>query len=122
MDVNSLEVNTLYVDGNVTRKAGQMAQEAEILPGAHGKGLYSGQGVMVYSNNGEANQDAFEQFDVESGVLAEWNGKDWKLVRRNQFVQVTGPGGISGDANPETDPIWATGWVLYQVITNWMKN
>jgi hypothetical protein len=77
VDVNSLNGNTLYVDGNVTRKAGQMAQEAELLPGAHGKGLYSGQGVMVYSNNGEANQAALEQFDVKSGVLAEWNGKDW---------------------------------------------
>lgn len=110
VDVNTLEVNTLYMDGNVNRKAGEMAQEAELLPGAHGKGLYSGQGVMVYSNNGEANQAALEQFDVESGVLAEWNGKDWKVVRRNQFVEVTGPGGIYGNTNPATDPIWATGW------------
>jgi hypothetical protein len=42
--------------------------------------------------------------------LAEWDGKDWKTVRRAQFVEVTGPGGIHGNANPETDPIWATGW------------
>lgn len=43
-------------------------------------------------------------------VLAEMDGKDWKVVRRNQFVEVTGPGGIYGNANPETDPLWATGW------------
>jgi hypothetical protein len=43
VDVNRLEVDTLYLDGNVTRKAGEMAQEAELLPGVHGKGLYSGQ-------------------------------------------------------------------------------
>jgi len=110
VDVNSLEVNTLYVDGNVKRKAGEMAQEAELLLGAHGKGLYSGQGVLVYSNNGETGEAALERFDVESGALYEWNGKDWKLIRRNQFVEVTGPGGIYGNANPETDPIWATGW------------
>jgi hypothetical protein len=110
VDVNSLDVNTLYVDGNVTRKAGQMVQEAELLLGAHGKGLYSGQGVLVYSNNGETGQAALERFDVEAGALYEWNGKDWKLVRRNQFVEVTGPGGIYGNANPATDPIWATGW------------
>jgi hypothetical protein len=110
VDFNSLDVNTLYVDGNVTRKAGQMAQEAELLLGAHGKGLYSGQGVLVYSNNGETGEAALERFDVESGALYEWNGKDWKLVRRNQFVEVTGPGGIYGNGNPETDPIWATGW------------
>jgi hypothetical protein len=110
VDVNSLDVNTLYVDGNVTRKAGQMVQEAELLLGAHGKGLYSGQGVLVYSNNGETGEAALERFDIEAGALYEWNGKDWKLVRRNQFVEVTGPGGIYGNANPETDPIWATGW------------
>jgi hypothetical protein len=110
VDVNSLDVNTLYVDGNVTRKAGEMVQEAELLLGAHGKGLYSGQGVLVYSNNGETGEAALERFDVEAGALYEWDGKDWKLVRRNQFVEVTGPGGIYGNANPETDPIWATGW------------
>lgn len=110
VDVKTLETKTLYEDGNVNRKPGQMAQEAELLPGAHGKGLYSGQGVMVFSNNGEANQKALTDFDIEAGVLAEWNGKDWKIIRRNQFVEVTGPGGIYGNKNPDTDPIWATGW------------
>ncbi len=110
VDVHALDAKTLYVDGNVTRKAGQMAQEAELLLGAHGKGLYSGQGVMVYSNNGETGRAALERFDIEAGALYEWNGKDWTLVRRNQFVEVTGPGGILGNANPESDPIWATGW------------
>ncbi|MEN6455495.1 MAG: hypothetical protein ABFD10_14660 [Prolixibacteraceae bacterium] len=110
VDVKTLQPTMLFQDGNVNRKAGQMAQEAELLPGAHGKGLYSGQGVLVYSNNGEANQAALKKFDIEAGALAEWNGKDWTIVRRNQFVELTGPGGIYGNANPETDPIWATGW------------
>jgi hypothetical protein len=110
VDVKTLEVNTLYVDGNVTRKEGQMAQEAELLLGAHGKGLYSGQSVLVYSNNGETGKRALEDFDIESGALYEWNGKDWKLIRRNQFVEVTGPGGIHGNSDPVNDPIWATGW------------
>ncbi len=110
VDVHSLEVNTLYEDGNVNRKSNEMSQEAHLLPGSHGKGLYSGQGVLVYSNNGEATKEALRKFDVEAGVLAEWNGEDWKVIRRNQFVEVTGPGGIYGNANPDTDPIWATGW------------
>ena len=110
VDVNSLEVNTLYKDGNVIRKEGQMAQENLMLFGAHGKGLYSGQGVMVYSNNGETGQAALERFDVEAGALYEWDGSDWKLIRRNQFTEVTGPGGIYGNKNSETDPIWTTGW------------
>ena len=110
VDVKTLDVKTLYTDGNQLHKENEMAQFGPLLPGAHGKGLYSGQGVMVFSNNGEANHEALSQFDTQSGVLAEWNGKDWKVVRRNQFVEVTGPGGIHGNANPATDPIWATGW------------
>ena len=110
VNVNTLEVNMLYQDANVTRKKGEMAQHGDLLPGAHGKGLYSGQGVLVYSNNGEATQEALHKFDVESGSLMEWDGEEWHLVRRNQFVEVTGPGGIQGNQNPSTDPIWATGW------------
>lgn len=108
--VDSLDVNTLYVDGNVTRKSGEMVQEASLLPGAHGKGLYSGQGVLVYSNNGEATKEALTKFDVKAGSLSEWDGKSWKLIRRNQFTEITGPGGIYGNDHPETDAIWANGW------------
>lgn len=116
VDVNSLDVNVLYQDGNLIRKPGKLSQYNELLPGAHGKGLYSGQGVMVFSNNGEATHQALEKFDVEAGVLAEWDGKDWHVVRRNQFVEVTGPGGIYGNSNPDTDPIWATGWDHKSVV------
>lgn len=110
IDVNTLAVNELYQDGNSARKAGNAAQYSPLLPGAHGKGLYSGQGVLVYSNNGEDVPEAKTQFDIEAGSLAEWDGEDWKIVRRNQFVEVTGPGGIYGNEHPEADPIWATGW------------
>lgn len=110
VDVHTLDVNQLFVDGNVVRKQGNAAQFSPLLVGAHGKGLYSGQGVLVYSNNGEDVPQALEQFDIEAGALAEWNGQEWKVVRRNQFVEVTGPGGIYGNPNPESDPIWATGW------------
>jgi hypothetical protein len=116
VDVNSLAVNTLFVDGNILREEGDMDQYGPLLPGAHGKGFYSGQGVMVYSNNGEATPEALKHFDIEAGALAEWDGADWKVVRRNQFVEVTGPGGIYGNQNPETDPIWATGWDHKSVI------
>ncbi|MFC3198280.1 hypothetical protein ACFOET_11715 [Parapedobacter deserti] len=116
VDVHTLAVDTLFLDGNAMRKAGEMGQEAHLLPGAHGKGLYSGQGVLVYSNNGEATKEALERFDVEAGVLAEWDGNEWTTVRRNQFVEVTGPGGITGNADPDTDPIWATGWDHKSVI------
>jgi len=122
IDVKTGEPKVLYVDGNVNRKPGKMSQYNELLPGAHGKGLYSGQGVMVFSNNGEATEQALHKFDVEAGVLAEWDGADWKVVRRNQFVEVTGPGGITGNKNAATDPIWATGWDHKSVLVGVRDN
>lgn len=113
VDVHSLEPTMLYEDINVTKQKKNDTEgnfKGTLLPGAHGKGSYSGQGVLVYSNNGEPSEAALKHFDIPSGVLAEWNGKDWKVVRRNQFTEVTGPGGIYGNANPETDPIWVNGW------------
>lgn len=115
VDVHTLKTQELYKDGN---EAKRLYKEdpvknppyKDLLPGAHGKGLYSGQGVMVYSDNGENTPEAMKFFDAESGSLSEWDGKDWKVIRRNQFVEITGPGGIYGNTNPETDPIWATGW------------
>ena len=111
VDVKTLEVHTLYKDGNVIPKLnGEPGHVNELLVGSHGKGFYSGQGVLVYSNNGEDSQEAKTKFDAVSGALAEWDGKDWKIIRRNQFVEVTGPGGIYGNEVPGTDPIWTTGW------------
>ena len=114
VDVVTLEPTTLYRDlHNDSGKKVKADTDDPLfanLPGAHGKGLYSGQGVVVYSNNGEDTPLALEQFDIESGVLAEWDGSDWKIIRRNQFVEVTGPGGIHGNAHAEADPIWTTGW------------
>ena len=115
VDVNSLKAKELYRDSNegwrlYRKDPKNNSKHVELLPGAHGKGLYSGQGVMVFSNNGENSAAAMKEFDALSGSLSEWDGKDWKVIRRNQFVELTGPGGIYGNENPETDPIWATGW------------
>ena len=118
VDVHSLTVKELYKDGNTNgvRDDTDVNPLNALLPGVHGKGLYSGQGFMYYTNNGEGTMEAQRRFDVEAGVLAEWAGKDWKTVRRNQFVEVTGPGDIYGNKNPETDPIWATGWDYKSVL------
>lgn len=113
VDVNTLAVKELYQDGNNKEQKKNDTDAGPVnalLPGVHGKGLYSGQGVMLFTNNGEGTQEALKKFDVEAGVLAEWDGKDWKVVRRNQFTEVTGPGGIYGNTNPESDPLWAVGW------------
>ncbi len=107
LDVNSLEVTELWGDEmnpHSARKAN--------LPGYHGKGFYSGQSLYVYANNGERGAVAKSDPTTPSGVLAEWDGKrdTWTVVRRNQFTEVTGPGGITGNSTPASDPIWAVGW------------
>jgi hypothetical protein len=106
VDVQSLAATELWADEQ--RKQGRHAD----LPGYHGKGLYSGQGRLVYANNGDHAKEALSNPRVSSGVLAEWDGKAdaWAIVRRNQFTEVTGPGGIYGNEKPETDPLWAVGW------------
>jgi hypothetical protein len=105
VDVKSLAVTELWADEQ--RKTGRHAE----LPGYHGKGFYSAQGRYVYANNGDHAREALKNPAVPSGVLAEWDGKAdaWTVVRRNQFTDVTGPGGITGNAKPE-DPLWTIGW------------
>ncbi|NLT70118.1 MAG: hypothetical protein GXX91_05420 [Verrucomicrobiaceae bacterium] len=105
IDVESLAVTTLYRDEQ-DKTPGPKSD----LPGYHGKGMYSGQGVLVYANNGENSSEARRDPFVESGVLAQWDGADWHVVRRSQFTEVTGPGGIYGNPNPATDPLWSIGW------------
>lgn len=106
VDVKSLKITELWRDEQLKggRKSG--------LPGYHGKGLYSGQGELIYANNGDHSQEAVRNPATESGALAAWDGKAdaWNLVRRNQFTEVTGPNGIEGSSSPETDPIWTIGW------------
>ena len=87
------------------------------VPGWHGKGGYTSQGRLVVSNNGELHVGNYNDVLVggkatneeERGVLAEFDGTDWKIVERRQFTEVTGPAGISGGGD-STDPLWAIGW------------
>lgn len=105
VDVKTLAVTELWADEQ--KKEGRHAR----LPGYHGKGLYSAQGRLVYANNGEHGAAAQSRPETPSGVLAQWDGKsdDWQVVRRNQFTEVTGPHGITGESLP-SDPLWTVGW------------
>mgnify|MGYP001230398295 CR=1 FL=1 len=109
VDVNDLSVVEHIKDGNPNKKFKGPGIWTK-LPGYHGKGLYSSQGALVYSNNGESGRGVIKDPTMTSGALASWRGTgDWNLVRRNQFTEVTGPGGIYGNEKV-TDPIWAMGW------------
>ena len=106
VDVRTLEVREHWADEQRTNGAPHAG-----LPGYHGKGFYSAQGRYVYANNGDHAPAARWDPAVPSGVLAEWDGTStgWTVVRRNQFTEVTGPGGIEGNA-PEDDRVWSVGW------------
>ena len=95
------------------------------VPGWHAKGAYTSQGRYVMANNGE-----HEVFDIDPrllqaggppqgeedvGVLAEWDGNEWRIIERKQFCDVTGPGGIYAYENMD-EPIWSIGWDKRSVI------
>jgi len=120
VDVNTLAVKGLIRDGNgikkgVTKVEG-LAQYGSALPGYHGKGLYSAQGRVIYANNGDHDPKVKTDPTTPSGALGEWRtgDKDWQLVRRNQFTEVTGPGGIEG-SDPNS-PVWSIGWDAKSLI------
>ena len=105
VDVNSLAVTQLYEDINGGGPVGVKAN----LPGQHGKGLYSSQGRVVYSNNGIG------------GTLASWDGTNWTVIESNKFTEVTGPGGVNGN-DPADDRLWALGWDTRSVILRLLQD
>jgi hypothetical protein len=95
-----------------------------VAPGAHAKGGYSGQGQLIIANNGAtvvnktkpALDDPEYAKDPEAaGILASWDGKNWSVIERRQFTDVTGPGGVEG-AGVAAAPIWSVGWDRRSVI------
>ncbi len=87
------------------------------VPGWHGKGGYTAQGRLVIANNGELHVGDYQDLLVggeathaeERGVLAEYDGANWKIIERRQYTEVTGPAGILGGTDGN-DPIWTMGW------------
>lgn len=119
VDVKSLAVRNFIRDGNPVPKGFKVSTPLSgvnsALPGYHGKGLYSSQGRVIYANNGDEDKRALTDPTTPSGALGEWNGGgDWQLVRRNQFTEVTGPGGIRG--SEAGAPVWSIGWDAKSVI------
>ena len=116
VNVNTLAVTTLKPDAQ-----GQTSGAGLILSGNHGKGFYTGQGRVVYANNGESTWSVAGDpgFNSPAGLLAENTGADftngWSTLERKNFTEVTGPGGIYGNASPQ-DPLWALGWDKRSVI------
>jgi hypothetical protein len=119
LNVHTLEVNKLFDDP---------------LPGWHGKGGYTSQGRFVVSNNGEHASEGRVTHDVDDwenehykwmdswkipkegvfgpdklGVLAEFDGDNFKVVERKQYTDVTTKHGINAIDNDQS-PLWSMGW------------
>ena len=79
VDVKTLAVTELDQGRQRAKPADREAHPATIdskLPGYHGKGLYSGQGRVVYANNGDHDARGARPIPtMPSGVLAEWEGQ-----------------------------------------------
>lgn len=101
-DVNTLAVKKLFHNP---------------LPGWHGKGGYTAQGRLVLSNNGEAGENTADwQVPIEEqrgpeklGVLAEFDGHQFRVVERRQFTDVTTRHGVNAVPD-DNSPLWAMGW------------
>jgi len=122
VDVRTLAVKGLIKEIKNRPRPGQTEEVSpatitSTLPGYHGKGLYSGQGQVILANNGETGPKALADPTITSGAIGSWSGTgNWTLVRRNQFTEVTGPGGLMGNADPAKDPIWSIGWDFRSLI------
>ena len=115
VDVNTKAVATVYPD--------VQGNGDDHLHGYHGKGAYSGQGLLVVANNGR-NWNTGDPTG-ESGVLAAWDGSlphAWTEFFRVQHCEVTGPGGLHGNPDPATDPIWTTGFDAKSVILRTLED
>lgn len=56
-------------------------------------------------------QTQWRGISEDIGSLAEWDGKQWTVLSRRQYLDITGPGGIAG-ATSDDQPVWAMGWDL----------
>ena len=117
VDVNTLAVTTLKADAQT-----QTSGAGLLLAGNHGKGCYTGQGRVLYANNGETSWAVGSDlggFNLPAGLLTENTGSDfsngWSTLERKNFTEITGPGGIYGATN-DADVIWALGWDKRSVL------
>jgi len=96
------------------------------VPGWHAKGAYIAQWKLIVANNGEHVGGSFRAGiseeevkailarikagnEDERGSLSSWDGEYWEVLERKQYTDVTGPGGLKGNAN-DTDQVWTIGW------------
>lgn len=87
MDVSTLKCTPLA----------DLVKELNIHKPPHFKGGFTGQGRVVVANN------TYTAWNESEGMLAEWDGKRWKIVHRKPYMEVAGRTNMGG-------VVFATGW------------
>lgn len=122
VDVHTLKVKTLIRDGLTEYDAWRIKSEKPFPAnwenaapsrffGTHGKGLCTGFGLLFYGNNGEPCSPWLDPYEP-AGALGSWKpgAKDWTLVRRRQYTDISTADGIYGNEHPAVNPVIAMGW------------
>jgi hypothetical protein len=100
------------------------------LPGWHGKGAYTSQNKLVLANNGEHKNEGSKNWQItlenknnkeDNGILAEFDGENFKLIERRQFTDVTTKNGINAVPNDQS-PLWAMGWDKRSILLKVLEN
>jgi len=118
-----LTMEGLLFETNVyTLKSKQLAdlvKELDIPVSAqvHFKSAFTQDGRVVVANNSYYENDFMGT--RAAGRLAEWDGKTWKILDKNPYVEVAGK-----NWSDETygNPIYATGWDQGSAILKFYKN
>ena len=90
-----LVVREIYPDANASG-----SRDGTILPGYHGKGLYAGQGRVVYANNGESTKEARVRPDVEQLGERQRGQRGVRPSRADPVRLQDGIGGNTQDDQP----------------------
>lgn len=96
-DLRTLEVKRLY----------SLTETLEIGGRTHFKGAYTAQGRVVVANNSYFEED--QRNGQGRGRLAEWDGRNWTILERTAFCDVTTAAGIE-PVDRDNSPLWANGW------------
>lgn len=96
-----LDIAPKYQDASAASSGKIVDSESKVYPQPHFKAGHTGQGRVVVANNTFSELDHLGEH--QGGRLAEWDGKEWTILEKTGFNEVTG-------RRNWDEVIFATGW------------
>lgn len=85
--------------------------------------MWDGRTVEEVGGNYRADRDQNQEDPVDDPVPARPEYlAGWDQIVKIQHTEVTGPGGIRGNENPDSDPVWALGYDDKSILLHVMEN